>query len=134
MTPEVRRQRPLAQSYLKTQAPYPPGGRSGLPKDLFSSPGCDRVGQDPKQHLFSQWAASQESSLVAQRVMRLPAMLETQVRSLGQEDLLEKTWQPTPVPLPGKSHGRRRLRSMGSQSRIRLSDFTFTSQHLRNPH
>ena len=31
-----------------------------------------------------------ESSLVAQRVKRLPAMWETQVRSLGQEDPLEK--------------------------------------------
>ena len=31
-----------------------------------------------------------ESSLVAQMVKRLPAMRETQVRSLGWEDLLEK--------------------------------------------
>ena len=31
-----------------------------------------------------------ESSLVAQMVKRLPAMQETQVRSLGWEDLLEK--------------------------------------------
>ena len=30
------------------------------------------------------------ASLVAQIVMRLPAMCETQVRSLGWEDLLEK--------------------------------------------
>ena len=30
------------------------------------------------------------ASLVAQTVKRLPAMLETQVRSLGQEDPLEK--------------------------------------------
>ena len=32
-------------------------------------------------------------------------MQETQVQSLGQEDALEK--QPTPVFLPGKSHGQR---------------------------
>ena len=31
-----------------------------------------------------------KSSLVAQMVKRLPAMQETQVRSLGWEDLLEK--------------------------------------------
>ena len=31
-----------------------------------------------------------EASLVAQMVKRLPAMQETQVRSLGQENLLEK--------------------------------------------
>ena len=35
-----------------------------------------------------------------------------------------RTWQLTPVLLPGKSHGR--VQSMGSQSRTRLSDFTFT--------
>ena len=35
-----------------------------------------------------------------------------------------RKWQPTPVLLPGKSHGR--LQSMGSESRTRLSDFTFT--------
>ena len=27
----------------------------------------------------------------------------------GQEDPLEKEWQPTPVFLPGESHGQRRL-------------------------
>ena len=34
--------------------------------------------------------ASALASLVAQRLKRLPAMRETQVRSLGQEDPLEK--------------------------------------------
>ena len=32
-----------------------------------------------------------------------------QVLSLGWEDPLEKMWQPTPVFLPGKSHGQRSL-------------------------
>ena len=49
------------------------------------------------------------ASLVAQTVKCLPAMLETWVRSLGQEDSLERKWQPTPVLLPGKSHGQRSL-------------------------
>ena len=39
----------------------------------------------------------------------LPAMRETWVQPLGQEDLLEKALAPTPVLLPGKSHGRRSL-------------------------
>ena len=39
----------------------------------------------------------------------LPAMEETQVQSLGPEDPLERKWQPTPVFLPGKSHGQRSL-------------------------
>ena len=48
-------------------------------------------------------------SLMAQRVKCLPAMQETRVQSLGWEDPLEKEWQPTPVFLPGKSHGQRSL-------------------------
>ena len=43
-------------------------------------------------------------------VKNLPAMQETQVRSLGQEEPLEgRAWQPTPVVLPGESHGQRSL-------------------------
>ena len=49
------------------------------------------------------------TSLVAQMVKCLPTMQETQVQSLGWEDLLEKEWQPTPVLLPGKSHGLKSL-------------------------
>ena len=48
-------------------------------------------------------------NLVAQRVERLPAIQETWVPSLGQEDPLRRKWQPTPVLLPGKSHGQRSL-------------------------
>ena len=44
------------------------------------------------------------ASLVSQMVKNLPAMQETQVQSLGQEDPLEGE---TPVFLPGKSHGQR---------------------------
>ena len=42
-------------------------------------------------------------------VKSLPAMWETQVWTLGQEDPLEKKWQPTPVLLSRKSHGWRSL-------------------------
>ena len=71
---------------------------------------------------MSKWA-----SLVAQRLKRLPAMQETWVRSLGQEDPLEKematpsstlAWKIPWTEKPG------RLQSMGSQSQTRLSDFT----------
>ena len=37
----------------------------------------------------------------------LPAMQETQVQSLGQEDPLEKGMATTPVFLPGEFHGQR---------------------------
>ena len=36
-------------------------------------------------------------------------MKEMQVHTLGQEDPLERKWQPTPVFLPGKSNGQRSL-------------------------
>ena len=38
-------------------------------------------------------------------------MWETQVQSLGKEDPLEKGMLPTPVFLPGESHGQRSLAS-----------------------
>ena len=44
------------------------------------------------------------TSLVAQIAKNLPAMWETQVLSLSQEDPLE--WLPTPVFLPGEFHDR----------------------------
>ena len=42
------------------------------------------------------------------------AMQETQVRSLGQEDLLQKGMATTPVFLPGESHGQRSLEGYSS--------------------
>ena len=71
------------------------------------------------------------ASLVAQTVKRLPAMWETQVRSLGLEDPLEKevathssilTWRIPWREEPG------RLQSTGvTKSRTRLSYFTARS-------
>ena len=57
------------------------------------------------------------ASLVAQRIKTRPAMQETQVGPLGQEDPLEKEWQLVPVFLPGESHGQRSLEDefMGRQ-------------------
>ena len=42
-------------------------------------------------------------------VKNLPAMWETQVRSLGCEDSLDKGMTTTPVFLPGEFHGQRSL-------------------------
>ena len=67
------------------------------------------------------------ASLVAQRLKCLPPMQETWVRSLGQEDPLEKemvthssilAWRIPRIEKPG------RLQSTGLQSQTRLSDFT----------
>ena len=49
------------------------------------------------------------ASLVAQLVKNQSVMQEPQVRFLVWEDPLEKKRQPTPVFLPGKSHGQRSL-------------------------
>ena len=49
------------------------------------------------------------ASLVAETVKNLPAMLETQVRSLGWEISWRREWQPTPVFLPGEFQGQRSL-------------------------
>ena len=55
------------------------------------------------------------TSLAAQTVKCLSTMCETCVWSLGREVPWRRKWQPTPVLLPRKSHGRRSLVSMGSQ-------------------
>ena len=52
---------------------------------------------------------SSSSCLMAQTVKHLLTMWETWVRSLDREDPLRRKWQPTPVLLPGKSHGWRSL-------------------------
>ena len=49
------------------------------------------------------------TSLVAQMVKNLPSMQETQVQSLGREELLEKERLPTPIFWPGGFHGQRSL-------------------------
>ena len=69
-------------------------------------------------HLFNSKLISLWASLVAQTVKHLPTMWETQVRSLGQEDPLEKematyystlSWKIPWTEEPG------RLQSMGLQ-------------------
>ena len=42
-------------------------------------------------------------------VKNLPAMQETRVQSLDQEDPLKKEMATTPVFLPGESHGQRSM-------------------------
>ena len=58
-------------------------------------------------------------------------MQETQVWSLGQQDPWRRKLQPTPVFLPGKSHGQKSLEGLitvheVAEGRTRLSDFNFT--------
>jgi len=54
-------------------------------------------------------------SLVIQMVKNVPAMRETWVQSLGQEDPWRRKWQPTPIFLPGKLHRQTSLMSYNSR-------------------
>ena len=62
-------------------------------------------------------------------VKNLPAMQETQVQSVGQEDPWRREWLPTPVFLHGESHGQRSWRATAhgvTKSQTQLSNtFTF---------
>ena len=98
-----------------------PGGSEGKESacnagDPGSIPGSGRIsGEGIGYPLLSSW-----SSLVVQTVRNLPAMQETLVQSLSQEDHLEKgmtthssilTWRITWTEEPG------RLQSIGHKSR-----------------
>ena len=82
---------------------------------------------DNSSSLFPWW-----TSLVAQMVKRLPIMWRTCVQSLGRKEPLAKKmathwkWQPTPVRLPGKSHG---WRSVVGHSPRGCKESDTTEQH-----
>ena len=79
------------------------------------------IGQDPN---FTWDTLQIDPILVAQMVKNLPAMLETQVQSMGQEDPLEKGMATQSSILVSKipwTEEPGRLQSIGSQSRTRLS-------------
>ena len=58
---------------------------------------------------FGPDSAMYGASLIAQVVKYLPAMQETQVQPWVRKIPWRTEWQPTPVFLPGKSHGQRSL-------------------------
>ena len=82
---------------------------------------------DTTERLHFTWA-----SLVAQRLKHLPAMKETWVRSLGQEDPLEKEMATHSSILPGESHGWRSL--VGYSPRGRQESDTTEWLHFGLPH
>ena len=75
-------------------------------------------------------SVSNLASPVAQRLKHLPVMRETQVRSLGQEDPLEKEMATHSSTLawriPWREEPGRLLFYGVAKSRTQLSDFTFT--------
>ena len=68
---------------------------------------------------------------MSQQIKNLPAMQETQemrVRSLGQEDPLEKEMATHSIFLPGKFHGQRSLVHGVAKSWITMSTNTIHSK------
>ena len=63
----------------------------------------------------------------AQLVKNLPATQETWVSRLGQEDPWRRKWQPIPVLLPRKFHGRRSLVGYSPQGSQRVGNDWATS-------
>ena len=60
------------------------------------------------------------------------AVQETWVRSLGQEIPWRKKWKPTPVFLPGKSHGQRSLVGYSPLGHQRLRHDLASEQQQQN--
>ena len=66
--------------------------------------------EDPAKCGFGSFPSGKSwASLVAQMVNNLPAVEETQVRSLSQEDPLEEERATHSQILPGEFHGQRSL-------------------------
>ena len=66
--------------------------------------------------------------LVAQMIKNLPAIQETQIQSLDQKDPWRREWLPTPVLLPGESHGQRSLEGYSPRGH-KESDTTEMTKH-----
>ena len=67
------------------------------------------TGFSSKGSLMPRVEVGSGASLLVHIVKKASAIQETQFRSLSWEDPLEKEMQPTPVFLPGESHGHRSL-------------------------
>ena len=96
---------------------HPDAGRAPFTTDLFSA---YRRQKERSEYLlcFDCFLSNFWASLVAQRLKRLPGMLETQVRSLGKEDPLEKEMATHSSTLAWRIPWREepgRLQPMGSQ-------------------
>ena len=59
------------------------------------------------------------------------ATYETWFRPLGREDPWRKAWQPTPVLLPGESHGQRSLAGCRPWGRKESEGLKLLSTHTR---
>ena len=78
-----------------------------------------------EMHGSASWGAS----LLAEMVKHLPAMQETQVRDPWVQKIpWRRTWQPTPVFLPGEFHGQWSLAGYSPRGHTE-SDVTEVTRH-----
>ena len=74
---------------------------------------------------------SSGASLVAQTTKNLPAMQETRVQSLSQEDPWTQECLPTPLFLPGEFHGQRSFATYRLWGRTELDTLLLLSRFSR---
>ena len=86
---------------------------------------ADNCRLHPRSVLWSPGFSAQPSQM-AQKVKDPPAIKETWVQSLVQENCSRSKWQPTPVSLPGKSHEPGELQPKGCKE-------LDTAEHLCAP-
>ena len=80
-----------------------------------------------------------QASLVCSVVKNLPAVQDTRVQSLVEEIPWRREWLPTPVFLPGKSHGQRSLagysprghRELGTTERLSMAQCVSVTPEFR---
>ena len=85
--------------------------------------------QGSSLHYLILSCAEEWTSMVAQMVKNLPPMQKTQVRSLGQEDPLEKGIATHFKFLPGEFHGQRSL--VGYSPGVSYESDSLTCTHWR---
>ena len=86
---------------------------------------CESSFSEPETSFDVSWNSLQQYTFEL-KVLNIVVFIEFVV---SQSPFQRRQWHPTPVLLPGKSHGRRRLVGCShgvARSRTRLSNFTFT--------
>ena len=101
----------------------------------YWSEGVGRINREAGVDIYTRPYKIDGAFLVAQMVKKLPALQETQVQSLGQEDPLEEKWQAIPIFLPEEFRGQRSLVAPGhgiTKSRTKLSDWHTHIKQINN--
>ena len=103
--------------------PWTHAGSEGTPSPLAGEPGSGRFGTSGQRGAGSPSPVLPPASCPDEGTYGSLCSATWSFYYL----LWRRKWQPTPVLLPGKSHGWRNLVGHGvTKSRIRLSDFTFS--------